>query len=170
MTDKEKLNYMRIASAIIGYDLKEKDLDTVLSIHDLILRKEGEADLEDVVKIEHEIEKKYNQTKPIILEQHLKFEVYPKDLGEHKWEDAKKVCEDLGYGWRLPTREELHVMFLNKDTIGGFAAAYYWSSSEFNFNIAWLQTFNNGNQDYLYKNFTYYVRAVRSINQDNVRV
>ena len=57
MTDKEKLNYMRIASAIIGYDLKEKDLDTVLSIHDLILRKEGKAGLKDIVKIEHEMKR-----------------------------------------------------------------------------------------------------------------
>jgi hypothetical protein len=32
-----------------------------------------------------------NKSKPIILEQHLKFEVYPEDLGEHKWEDAKSI-------------------------------------------------------------------------------
>ena len=170
MTDKEKLNYMRIASAIIGYDLKEKDLDTVLSIHDLILKKEGEADLEDVVKIEHEIEKKYSQPKPIILEQHLNFEVYPEDLGQYSWETAKKVCEDLGDGWRLPTREELHLMWVNKDSIGGFAAAYYWSSSESNNNYAWGQYFNFGYQNYYGKLATYYVRAVRSINQDNAGV
>ncbi len=163
MTDKEKLNYMRIASAIIGYDLKEKDLDTVLSIHDLILRKEGEADLEDVVKIEHDIEKKYNQPKPIILEQHLKFEVYPKDLDAHNWEDAKKVCADLGDGWRLPTREELHLMWLNRESIGGFAAAYYWSSSEDNSDNAWTQYFYNGYQNYYGKLSTGYVRAVRDV-------
>ena len=170
MTDKEKLNYMRIASAIIGYDLKEKDLDTVLSIHDLILRKKGEADLKDVVKIEYDIEKKYSQPKPIILEQHLKFEVYPEDLGEHNWEDAKKVCEDLGDGWRLPTREELHVMWLHRETIGGFAAAYYWSSSEGLNGYAWGQSFVSGSQLNYRKYNTYYVRAVRSINQDNAGV
>jgi len=162
MIDKEKLNYMRIASAIIGYDLKEKDLDTVLSIHDLILRKEGEADLKDVIKIEHDIEKKYSQPKPIILEQHLKFEVYPKDLGEHNWEDAKKVCKDLGDGWRLPTREELHLMWVNKEGIGGFAAASCWSSSEFHNYYAWSQHFTNGYQLYSNKYTTNYVRAVRA--------
>ena len=103
------------------------------------------------------------QSKPIILEQHLKFEVYPEDLGEHNWEDAKKVCADLGDGWRLPTREELHLMWLNRESVGGFAAAYYWSSSEFNNNNAWYQYFNNGNQNINNLNYTYYVRAVRDV-------
>jgi hypothetical protein len=31
------------------------------------------------------------KSKPIILKQTLEFEVYPKDLGEHKWEDAKSI-------------------------------------------------------------------------------
>lgn len=104
-----------------------------------------------------------NQSKPIILKQTLEFEVYPKDLGEHNWEDAKKVCEDLGDGWRLPTRVELHLMFLNKDTIGGFAGAYYWSSSEANTNYAWLQNFSSGCQYNNNKNATLYVRAVRAL-------
>lgn len=100
---------------------------------------------------------------PIIIEQHLKFEVYPEDLGEHTWKDAKKVCKELGDGWRLPTREELHLMWLNRDTIGGFAAAYYWSSSEYNYNNAWDQYFNDGYQNGSSKSHTNYVRAVKDI-------
>ena len=103
------------------------------------------------------------QSKPIILEQHLKFEVYPKDLGKHSWEDAKKICEKLGDGWRLPTREELHLMWLNKDSIGGFAAAYYWSSSEGSNGNAWYQLFYDGYQANFFKDVTYYVRAVRDV-------
>jgi hypothetical protein len=103
------------------------------------------------------------KTEPIILEQHLKFEVHPEDLGEHNWEDAKKVCEELGDGWRLPTREELHLMWLNRESIGCFAAAYYWSSSEGNTNFAWYQYFYNGYQGYFSKNYTLYVRAVRAL-------
>lgn len=106
------------------------------------------------------IEKQSNQ---IILEQHLKFEVYPKDLGGHSWENAKKVCENLGDGWRLPTREELHLIWLNKESIGGFEDAYYWSSSENSYNFAWYQYFNYGFHYNDYKNNTYYVRAVRGI-------
>lgn len=104
-----------------------------------------------------------NQSKPIILEQHLMFEVYPEDLGEHTWKDAKKVCEDLGDGWRLPTKEELHIMYLNKNEIGVFAAAYYWSSSEYNNGVAWVQGFGSGNQNYGGKDYTLYVRAVRAL-------
>lgn len=99
----------------------------------------------------------------IILEQHLKFEVFPEDLIKHNWEDAKKVCKDLGNGWRLPTREELHLMWLNKESIGVFAAAYYWSSSEDGNHFAWYQNFNNGNQYNNYKTNTFYVRAVRAL-------
>lgn len=103
------------------------------------------------------------KTECITLEQHLKLEVHPKDLGEHKWEDAKKVCEDLGDGWRLPTREELHLMWLNKDSIGSFADAYYWSSSESNYNYAWVQGFNFGSQYAYDESNSYYVRAVRTV-------
>jgi hypothetical protein len=104
-----------------------------------------------------------NQSKPIILEQHLKFEVYPKDLGQYNWEDAKKVCAKLGDGWRLPTREELYLMWLNRESIGDFAAAYYWSSNEYNNFTAWSQSFTSGSQYNDGKNDTYYVRPVRDI-------
>ena len=46
--------------------------------------------------------------------------------------------------------------------VGGFASAYYWSSTEYNNGSAWNQLFDNGYQ-YLYnKNYTYYVRAIRA--------
>ena len=31
--------------------------------------------------------------------------------------------------------------------VGGFASAYYWSSTEYNNNNAWKQNFDNGNQN-----------------------
>jgi hypothetical protein len=96
-----------------------------------------------------------------VLEQHLKFEVYPKDLGKFTWENAKEACAALGEGWRLPTREELHLMWLNKDN--SFAAAYYWSSSESNNASAWNQNFNVGSQNYYNKYGAYYVRPIRAL-------
>ena len=101
------------------------------------------------------------QPKPIILEQTLKFEVYPEDLGKYTWNYAKIVCDELGDGWRLPTREELHLMWLNKDD--SFAAANYWSSSEVNNNFAWIQYFYNGVQLNYSKDYANYVRAVRAL-------
>ncbi len=47
------------------------------------------------------------------------------------WAEANKACEDLGNGWRLPTKIELNEMKKNKDVIGGFGeVSYYWSSTQ----------------------------------------
>jgi len=94
----------------------------------------------------------------------ISFEVYPNDLGEMSWADAKKACADLGDGWRLPNRIELLHMCNNQDKLGGFASSYYWSSTEFGFNLAWGQYFTNGLQYYSNKHSNYYVRAVRDVN------
>jgi len=78
------------------------------------------------------------------------------------WEEAKKACENLGRGWRLPTREELNTLYLNKEKIGGFADYYYWSSKELE-DYAFYQNFKDGDQNYYRKYNTFYVRAVRTI-------
>ena len=49
--------------------------------------------------------------------------------------------------------------------VGGFASAYYWSSTENNNNNAWKQNFDNGNQNNNNKNNTNRVRAVRDVKQ-----
>ena len=48
--------------------------------------------------------------------------------------------------------------------IGEFKDEWYWSSSQYDSNYykAWSQYFGNGYQDYLYKDNTYRVRAVRA--------
>jgi hypothetical protein len=79
---------------------------------------------------------------------------------------AARICGDLvlnGYSdWFLPSKDELNNLYLNRTAIGGFAAAYYWSSSE-NYSLyAWVQYFTNGSQDYNNKDATNYVRAVRA--------
>ena len=89
-------------------------------------------------------------------------EVMTEDLGEMSWEDAKKACADLGDGWRLPTDEELNILYENKAKIGGFASGYYWSSTEYDDGIAWGQDFYDGYQDDSNKDNDTYVRAVRA--------
>ena len=49
--------------------------------------------------------------------------------------------------------------------VGGFASAYYWSSTEYNNNNAWKQNFDNGNHNNNNKNNTNRVRAVRDFKQ-----
>jgi len=80
---------------------------------------------------------------------------------------AADICANLilnGYSdWYLPSKDELNKLYLNKTAIGGFASAYYRSSSEYNNNNAWIQQFSNGYQNFNYfKIFTFYVRAVRA--------
>ena len=79
------------------------------------------------------------------------------------WSEAKSACAALGDSWRLPTKEELNELYNHKDEIGGFVAAYYWSSSENGFNMAWYQSFFSGSQDDEHGKYgAYYVRAVRA--------
>ena len=38
----------------------------------------------------------------------INLSVYPQDLkGRYTWNEAMEVCDELGNGWRLPTRVEL---------------------------------------------------------------
>ena len=98
--------------------------------------------------------------KPIRLQ---KFEVAQHDFPKYmNWKDAKAACAKLGKGWRLPTKNELNVMYKNKRKIGGYANGYYWSSTEFNGDYAWWQGFDDGLQSYDYKDGGYDVRAVRT--------
>ena len=97
---------------------------------------------------------------PIKIE---KFEVAQYDFPNGmNWKDAKAECAKLGKGWRLPTKDELNVMYKYKDKIGGVAANFYWSSTETGNGSAWRQYFNTGVQYGCFKYFTSYVRAVRA--------
>ena len=98
------------------------------------------------------------------LHQELGFEVYPQDLeGFYIWDEAVKVVEALGDGWRLPTKKELELMYLEQEEIGGFGAYYYWSSSEYDEEIAWLKCFYTGGHGNAYKSIYNRVRPVRNL-------
>lgn len=78
-------------------------------------------------------------------------EVMTEDLGEltMNWDDAMKACAALGDGWRLPTKDELNILYENKDKIGGFGNDdywNYWSSTENDYSSAWLQNFYDGSE------------------------
>ena len=84
------------------------------------------------------------------------------DLGMMNWHEAKIACKNLGPGWRLPTKDELNMLYKNKEEIGGFANGNYWSSTEFDNVSAWVRFFSNGVQGGNGKNGSNYVRAVRA--------
>jgi hypothetical protein len=67
--------------------------------------------------------------------------------------------------WRLPSQEELSLMYQNlrQKGLGGFSNILYWSSSEVNSNLAWHQSFGDGYQNHLLnKNSVGSVRCVRA--------
>ena len=91
---------------------------------------------------------------------------FPKAM---KWDIAREVCQKLGSGWRLPTKAELNLIYKNKYKIGGFINDYYWSSKEYrnkdHYNrspLVLIKRFSDGNEIAYFKDFAFYVRAVRS--------
>ena len=83
---------------------------------------------------------------------------------EMDWDEAKKACTALGNGWRLPTKDELNLLYLNKGKISGCPSCKYWSSTEYDSSSAWKFCFDNGYACvYGLKHGTSYVRAVRSL-------
>tara|TARA_B110000879_G_scaffold135280_1_gene176998 strand:+ start:209 stop:814 length:606 start_codon:yes stop_codon:yes gene_type:complete len=88
---------------------------------------------------------------------------------------AADICANLTLGgysdWFLPSKDELNLMYWNigqgnalgLNNIGGFSPNYYWSSTEFNSDLAWIPFFNNGFQYGYNKDFSDgYVRSVRA--------
>ena len=90
-------------------------------------------------------------------------EVMTKNLGEMNWDEAVKACSALGDEWRLPSKDELNLLYLNKDEIGGFADKFYWSSEVVGNVNAWVQGFYIGLQLPNSKDGNASVRPVRAI-------
>lgn len=94
------------------------------------------------------------------------FEVAQFDFSDKmNWSDAKAACEELGNGWRLPSKDELNILYENKAKIDNFEGTYYWSLTEASSsNFAWNQDFFFGTQkDYYEKKNTLSVRAIKLV-------
>jgi len=74
----------------------------------------------------------------------------------------KLVTSDNYNDWYLPSKDELLKIYPNKVAAGGFAIAFYWTSSQVDANHATIVTFNNGMTASIKKDSTIRVRAVRS--------
>lgn len=87
----------------------------------------------------------------------------PSDDANSNWYLAKEVAENHGPGWRLPTKHELNLLYIQKDVVGGFAGSHYWSSTENDIGSAWIQDVDGGGQGADNMNVPdYSVRAVRA--------
>ena len=88
-------------------------------------------------------------------------------LGRHKWEAAKKVAENYRGGgfsdWRLPTKEELNLVYQNlrKPRIIG-DKDWFWSSSQHIYDSHHAQRFDDGHRDCFNDVHECSVRAIRA--------
>ena len=97
----------------------------------------------------------------MVIEKTIRIEVAGQDLpGTCEWGEAIAQGKD---GWRLPDRDELLLMYEKRDEIGGFASAWYWSSSEGYTHLAWVQNFTYGTQANASKIYPNRVRLVRDV-------
>lgn len=91
--------------------------------------------------------------------------IYPDGSSQHfyTWEQAKTVASSYSVGWRLPTKDELNLLYQQKDVVGGFdgGGSNYWSSTEYSADIMWYQDFYDGSQINGNKASYILVRAVR---------
>lgn len=79
---------------------------------------------------------------------------------------AARLCLESNYNgyndWYLPTKDELNLLYNNKNIIGGFANYDYWSSTEISYGKAWMQNTYTGLKYSYSTGFRYGVRAVRA--------
>jgi hypothetical protein len=79
---------------------------------------------------------------------------------------AAQICANFKGGyfgdWYLPSKYELNLLYLQKDAVGNFTNAFYWSSTENSSDRAWSQDFNDGSQYNHYKYQTFPVRPIRA--------
>ncbi len=81
---------------------------------------------------------------------------------------AARICDELvlnGYtDWFLPSEDELYQMYLHQNAIGGFQMiTYYWSSTEFNADDAYMKRMDVGAPGYYHKDYTSAkIRAIRA--------
>ena len=85
--------------------------------------------------------------------------------GTYTWSNASYTCNALnlnGYtDWRLPTLDEAHILYQNRNLIGGFTGDRYWTRSEASYDYAYYMDFSYGGHNSTVKNSTYKVRPVR---------
>ena len=90
-------------------------------------------------------------------------------LGAYNFEAAINACKNYQGGgmndWRLPSKEELNMVYVNLQKAGvvNLGTGDYWSSSQANNSDAWCQSFSSGGGQFNSgKNYTFSVRDVRA--------
>jgi len=90
--------------------------------------------------------------------------------GELNWFQAVRACSNMGQGWRLPSIEELKVIYSDiylKGKGGNFKEKIYWSSTEIDSELAWIFLMETGQAFDIWvtsrKGNSFYARPVRTL-------
>jgi hypothetical protein len=68
----------------------------------------------------------------------------------------------LGYSdWFLPSKDQLNAMYKNRTYYNFIPGNYYWSSTQYNQDLAWVQEMSNGTVSQNYKTYYGYCRCIR---------
>jgi hypothetical protein len=113
-----------------------------------------------------QVENKLNNTKKLLPILSFNFEnlkVATLDLPfKLNWEEANKICDQIGDDWRLPTKEEAALMYKYKDVIRNIKNETYWTSLSNEKNLAWFQDFTISNvNNFTNKDYDFSVRLVK---------
>lgn len=119
------------------------------------------------------IDAKFDKKRPlkgivVVEDDYHAFLILPKDIKEVDWWDGKRKCEEQFA--QMPNLRQLEVIYKNKEVLnkafiaaGGEALddeAYYWSSTEYNSNVAWRLGMGLGSRNLTNEDSYYYVRPV----------
>lgn len=75
---------------------------------------------------------------------------------------AIRACAKLGDGWRLPTKEELDIIYKSKRELGGFKDELYWYNDANVKDSYGFFNFKDGEPGYVDEKGTGHIRAVRT--------
>jgi len=92
----------------------------------------------------------------------VRFEVADEDPGVYTWQEAVDHLAKRGDGWRLPSGDELGMMYEKRDVIGGFKPDWYWGA-EYSTSTGHGIDFSDGERSDRRKINTLRVRAVRDV-------
>ncbi len=55
MTHEQKIKYMKVAAGVCGFGIREGDLDRLASIYELVMEKQGNTSIDDIVHVEFQV-------------------------------------------------------------------------------------------------------------------
>lgn len=108
------------------------------------------------------------KNKKIYIDGDTCYEVSLMIPGYFSFSESQKIIELLfDKNWRMPTREELNLIYRNLKVTGQILdKEYYWSSTSYKEDFAWCQYFGDGGQVEQSKDYHEKVCAIRSFKKE----